>query len=116
MTSDLLLNEKVAPLETVWQTVKEHLKRKKSQISEEIFHYPPPIPACDVQFNYLLEQRARLVQTLRQLDTLSQAPLSSQERLQRMREFIFSSPELDETTIQEICSLLQATQDEPEPC
>lgn len=114
MTSNLLLNEKAASLDAMGQTIKEHLKKKKSQISEEILHYPPPIPACDVQFNYLLEERARLAQALKRLDTLSQAHLSSQERLQRIREFILSSPELDETTVQEIYSLL-AMQDEPKP-
>jgi hypothetical protein len=37
--------------------VEAALRRAKERIKGEIHAYPPPIPACDAQFNYLLEQR-----------------------------------------------------------
>lgn len=37
--------------------VEAALQRAKERIKREIHAYPPPIPACDAQFNYLLEQR-----------------------------------------------------------
>ncbi|MEM7333727.1 MAG: hypothetical protein AAF490_16690 [Chloroflexota bacterium] len=50
-----------------WQALHALLKEKKKAVQDEILHYPPPIPACDQQFNHLLEQRAQLSQALRQL-------------------------------------------------
>ena len=35
-----------------------------AQIVAEIRAYPPPIPACDAQFNWLLERRARIERAL----------------------------------------------------
>jgi hypothetical protein len=97
MTSDLLLHEKTAPLETVWQTVKEHLEKKKSQIAEEILYYPPPIPACDAQFNFLLAERARVAQALVQLEGLTPEALPIREE---WLAFVSSLPELDEDIVE----------------
>jgi len=36
------------------------LEEAKLSVDREIAAYPTPIPACDAQFNYLLEQRAKL--------------------------------------------------------
>ena len=108
MTSNLVVHEKEEPLQAVWQIAREHLEKKKSQISEEILHYPPPIPACDAQFNFLLAERARLSQALGQLATLGQAHLSDQDQLEGLQAFILSSPDLDETAVYEIQSILQA--------
>lgn len=53
-----------------WQARRQQLERKKAQIYAEIQAYPFPIPACDQQYNYLLEERARVRQELRRLETL----------------------------------------------
>lgn len=37
-------------------------------MQQEISAYPPPVPACDAYFNFLLEQRAVLSDELRRLD------------------------------------------------
>lgn len=37
---------------------------EKARIEEEIRNYPAPIPACDAQFNYLLERRAEIESAL----------------------------------------------------
>ena len=39
-------------------------------LNREIGAYPPPIPACDAQFNFLLEKRRRLSQDSRQIQRL----------------------------------------------
>lgn len=48
--------------------MRAQLEQEKRRINEEINNYPPPIPACDAQFNYLLEERARILQELSRLD------------------------------------------------
>ena len=46
--------------ESTWQSVRERLESDRRRINDEIEHYPPPIPRCDAQFNYLLEARANI--------------------------------------------------------
>ena len=97
-------------MQPVWHAVRRYLESKKGQIREAILYYPPPIPACDAQFNYLLEERARLSQLLGQLDALGQEQ-SGQEQRQWLDTFILSSPDLDEAAVQAIHSFLQEKQD-----
>ena len=52
--------------------IKEQLEQEKRRVCAEIDDYPHPIPACDAQFNYLLEERARIFQELSRLDALLQ--------------------------------------------
>ena len=44
------------------------LERERLRVQSEIVSYPMPIPACDVYFNGLLEQRARICEQLAMLD------------------------------------------------
>ncbi len=39
-------------------------------LNREIGAYPPPIPACDAQFNFLLDKRRRLSQENREIQRL----------------------------------------------
>lgn len=48
----------------------EHLRAEKARLSEQIGSYPGPIPACDAQFNHLLEKRSRLSFELHLADRL----------------------------------------------
>jgi hypothetical protein len=50
-----------------WTELEDHLERARSAILAEIRNYPPPIAACDQQFNYLLEQRDRTADALSRL-------------------------------------------------
>ena len=43
-----------------WTRVRRALEFERDRILDAIRSYPPPIPACDAQFNHLLEMRARL--------------------------------------------------------
>ena len=47
------------------------LRAEKERIGEEIRRYPHPIPACDAQFNYLIEQRDQVKKALNQLHTMT---------------------------------------------
>lgn len=47
------------------------LENERQRVNEEIKNYPTPIPACDAQFNYLLEERARIAQELDRSSALS---------------------------------------------
>jgi hypothetical protein len=44
------------------------LTRVRETLAAEIRSYPTPIPRCDAQFNYLVEQRDRLSRVLTDLD------------------------------------------------
>ena len=78
-------------LESLWKSIKDHLENERHRIFEEIKHYPTPIPACDAQFNYLLEERARTVQELDRLKALSKEILTRREDVKVIEEFITSS-------------------------
>jgi hypothetical protein len=73
MSSDKTYDEEAGQIqpteiESTWKQLRDHLENEKRRIMEEIVNYPPPIPACDVQFNFLLEERARIAQELNRLE------------------------------------------------
>lgn len=78
-----------AAMTALWQEVETHLEREKQRIFDEILNYPPPIPACDVQFNFLLAQRAEMMQELQRLREISGGEVDS------LRDFIQTCPFLD---------------------
>jgi hypothetical protein len=76
---------------SAWRRARACLENKKRQIYEEVRNYPRPIPACDQQFNYLLEERARVEQELGRLEEACAESRTSADPLQRVEEFIRSS-------------------------
>ena len=52
------------PADAELQVTRAELERERLRIQAEINAYPAPIPACDVYFNDLLEQRARICERL----------------------------------------------------
>ena len=71
--------------------IREHLENERHRVIEEIKKYPTPIAACDAQFNYLLEERARIAQELDQLKALTGEGLTRKAHLELIGEFIASS-------------------------
>ena len=59
-------------IRSLWNDIRRHLEDRKAQLFEEIGNYPPPIPACDQQFNHLLEERARISRELNRVAALCQ--------------------------------------------
>jgi hypothetical protein len=91
----------------LWQELRSHLDDKRNVIYEEIKHYPPPIPACDQQFNYLLEQRIQIHQELRRVKTILKQSLAPDDTVKKMEEFMQSSAFVDAEVKHHIRSRLQ---------
>ena len=50
------------------RSLKGRLEASRQAVADELRRYPPTIPACDAQFNHLLEQRRQLSQELTRLE------------------------------------------------
>jgi len=79
----------------VWKAIRGHLEDLKRPIDEAIRAYPPPIPACDAQYNYLLEERDRIGGELRRLDAVRRETAGRRDALAAAEGFIGSSPCID---------------------
>ncbi len=51
-----------------WDALRARLTQLQKAVAAEISAYPVPIPACDAQYNHLLERRAALVETRTRLE------------------------------------------------
>jgi hypothetical protein len=107
-TSHTATRQGMAPelLMAIWQTLREQLEAKQNQIYDDIANYPPPIPACDQHFNYLLEQRTGIAQELRQQKTLAEESLKRGDPAALIREFIASSVYVNDATKQNVLARL----------
>lgn len=83
-------------LEAIWLDIRTHLEKKKRQVYEAIVNYPPPIPACDVQFNHLLEERTRITQELRRAQEIAGDGANSSDSVRLLREFIDTCTDIDD--------------------
>ena len=68
--------------------IKLHLEAYKERIASEIRQYPMPIPGCDAQYNFLLEERAGVNRELKELELLAKRALSEIEFAGTVRGFI----------------------------
>lgn len=89
---------------SLWQVIREQLEAKQNHIYEEIANYPPPIPACDQHFNYLLEQRTGIAQELRRQKALAEESLTGRDPVALIGEFVESSVYLNRETKQRVRS------------
>jgi hypothetical protein len=69
-----------------WETLRRRLLTLAACVAEEIKTYPPPITACDAQFNHLLELRRLLPQELERLR------IFAADKSQTIENFIRTSP------------------------
>ena len=60
----------MSKVEFTKQDISQLLESQRAETIEAIRNYPPPIPACDAQFNYLLEKRDRLSVELNRLNQI----------------------------------------------
>ncbi len=51
-----------------WDVLQVRLTQLREAVAAEIRAYPAPIPACDAQYNHLLERRTALAAALASLD------------------------------------------------
>ena len=71
--------------------IRDHLQGKKEGIFQKIRNYPPPIPACDLQFNHLLEERDGVSRELARLDAIIAERLPPGEFVEKITRFIAAS-------------------------
>jgi|SRR5689334_20735815 hypothetical protein len=94
--------ESTASLQSIWKRVLDHLEQERRGIHEEIKNYPRPIPACDAQFNHLLEQRTAISQELAHLHRASSEQLGGKELIALLDALAGSSPFVDQEMKEEI--------------
>jgi len=94
----------MAEIQSLWQDLADQFEAQRQQVIQAIRHYPPPIPACDAQFNYLLEQRDALHGELNRLKRLT-ANTSADALL----DFMATSPFIDDALQGEIRLRLETT-------
>jgi hypothetical protein len=74
-----------------WTELEDHLENARRSILAEIRSYPPPIAACDQQFNYLLEQRDRIAGELSRLASIRRNHSTRETDLEALVDFINAS-------------------------
>ncbi len=73
-----------------WNALRARLEHRQEAVAAEIRAYPPPIPACDAQFNHLLARREALSEALARLDAARKDGAGTPE------SFVAGLPDLDE--------------------
>ena len=56
-------------VQPVLKQIRAHLEAERTRLYREAAVYPTPIPRCDQQFNYLIEQRDRISGELDRIDS-----------------------------------------------
>ena len=87
-----------------WKRIEHYLGEIRHLVHDEIRSYPRPIPACDVQFNFLLEQRASLDAEIKRLQEAQQNDASAQS----IQQFLDSSPYLSNEAKQRLSAFPSA--------
>ena len=82
------------------------IEKRRDAIFEQTNDYPTPIPACDEQFNYLLEVRARISSELTNLNGATLQPYSLRECRKHLDMLVGIPGLLDEETEQELRDLV----------
>lgn len=80
---------------SVAMAIRDRLEDRRCEIVAEIRHYPPPIPACDVQFNRLIEDRDRISREIGRIDALLGGRTPRAGRAKAIDAFIAASPDID---------------------
>jgi len=91
-----------APANSVWTRIHQQLEGEMRRVREEIRTYPAPIPACDAQYNFLLEEREALTSELYRLRELMAGEDSSQGPSSSVDEFLNLTTHLDDAAKREI--------------
>ena len=93
-----------ASAQGIWQQIRTQLETARQLVSGEISNYPAPRPACDADFNHLLEERARISDELNRLHAAANAAPANAR--QQIEAFISNSDYLDDAGKQQIKSLI----------
>ena len=74
----------------LWTQLRRRLTRLQEAVAAEIRAYPAPVPACDAQYNHLLERREALSAALAGLDVVRK------DGSRTLESFVAGLPDLDE--------------------
>jgi hypothetical protein len=94
-------------VKSIWEELRGHLEDKKNQIVDEIKNYPPPIPACDQHFNYLLEERANISRELNRLEACAKESLARADPGKLIDAFVGTSTYMSAEVKQKMRASLQ---------
>ncbi len=70
------------------EQLRQELLQARARVLEEIRAFPPVIPGCDEQFNFLLEQRDALGRDLGRLEDILAAETGEREKAQRLADYL----------------------------
>ncbi len=83
-------------IDAAWEALERRLGARLAAVERQIRHYPRPIPACDAQFNHLLEQRAAIPREIARLRAAAGAhPAETGAAERALEEFVLSCPHLE---------------------
>src|SRR5688572_27171918 len=106
MKSQELANMTPDAVKSIFEIIGATLESARHAVQEQIRHYPPPIPGCDADFNYLLAARARIGDELNRLQQTVSENVTPEESMTLIEEFMRSSAYITEETKREIWSRL----------
>lgn len=86
--------------------IHERLEHEMTRVREEIRRYPAPIPACDAQFNYLLESREGLSTVLARVRQLI-ADESTNAASGTIESFLDASDDLSDVIKSDIRTIIE---------
>jgi hypothetical protein len=81
---------------SLWEGVRAHLENKRDRICAEITDHPRPVAGCDVHFNRLLEDRAKIFSALDRLADLRATRREDAQDIALIEGFISSCEAIDE--------------------
>ena len=96
----------MAPVNSAWAMIHQHLQEEIRRVHDEIRNYPAPIPACDAQFNYLLEQREALSAELARVREFMDKDTDSEDARSSIDAFLNFSNYLGDSAKREIRALV----------
>ena len=102
--SQTVTNPLAPGAQLIWQQIRAQLESTQQRIIGEISNYPAPRPACDADFNHLLEERARISDELNRLHAA--ADTAPEYGRQQIEEFVETSQCLDNTDKRQIKLLI----------
>jgi hypothetical protein len=89
---------------TIAEAIRLELEARRERINRELCTFPTPIPGCDVSFNRLLEDRARVVDELLELSRMG----SGKEDAGRLLRYVRGNGTLDDQTKADLEAALTA--------
>jgi hypothetical protein len=91
-----------------WTRIEQHLENEMHRVRDEIRNYPAPIPACDAQYNYLLEEREGLSSELARVRKFMNDDSDSENAQSSVDAFLSVSPYLGDSAKREIRALIES--------